>query len=174
MWVSRYHSFGYCRDFDAQQKPEPLGLQVYKYCLLWALKYISMTYVGLFGAPGERFQHARHKRKYLKPFYQISVTCINSTTRFLGRPTRTNLPKGSKCISLVRIKLKHPEHIITGHNQKGTTLQPLGTLGALRNASDRRSSDSLSDFKLLSSNLRTQQLLPTAKVLAIWVFCPNP
>ena len=29
-----------------------LGLQVYKYYLLWALKYIDMTYFGLFGAPG--------------------------------------------------------------------------------------------------------------------------
>ena len=28
-----------------------LGLQIYKYYLLWALKYIDMTYFGLFGAP---------------------------------------------------------------------------------------------------------------------------
>ena len=30
----------------------PLWLQVYKEYLLWALKYINMTYFGLFGASG--------------------------------------------------------------------------------------------------------------------------
>ena len=29
-----------------------LELQVYRYYILWALKYIDMTYFGLFGAPG--------------------------------------------------------------------------------------------------------------------------
>ena len=29
-----------------------LGLQVYKLYVIWALKYVHMIYVGLFGAPG--------------------------------------------------------------------------------------------------------------------------
>ena len=34
---------------------EGLGLQVYKHCLLWVLKSVNSTYVGLFGAPGIGF-----------------------------------------------------------------------------------------------------------------------
>ena len=35
-----------------------LGLQVSNCYLLWALKYINMTYFGQFGAPGFRMLHA--------------------------------------------------------------------------------------------------------------------
>ena len=32
---------------------QTLGLQVYKYDLLWGLKSVNSTYFGLFGAPGK-------------------------------------------------------------------------------------------------------------------------
>ena len=38
----------------------PRRLKVYKQYLLWALKYINMTYIGLFGAPGFSFNNQRH------------------------------------------------------------------------------------------------------------------
>ena len=41
-----------CTCGHVSQTPYPIGLQVYKYYLLWALTYLDMTYFGLCGAPG--------------------------------------------------------------------------------------------------------------------------
>ena len=40
-------------------KAQTLGLQVYKYRLLWGLKSLTGTYFGLFGAPGKVKSHQR-------------------------------------------------------------------------------------------------------------------
>ena len=54
----------------------PLGLQVCKYYLLWGLKYVNMTYFGLFGAPGYI-----HGSKLLFAPYALSAQCTIGALR---------------------------------------------------------------------------------------------
>ena len=66
-------------DPNSMQNTGPSGLQVYKQYLLCGLKYLNMTYFGLFGAPG--LDHLSSSRTILSHTFSIPPVPQNRSDR---------------------------------------------------------------------------------------------